>query len=173
MSLDMLLIIIALVIGYLIGRRGIRALVQRIGREKQIPESRVMYVTAVLSLLWTLAAVVISGVMVGISYDQFGIFFSSVFAVIGVALFAQWSMLSNITASVIVFFFFPYRVGDWVRVADGDNSIEGIITDITLFHVILRDDNGDIATFPNALTFQKAVLIRKNPIAKEETLNDE
>lgn len=172
MSMEAFIVAIALVVGYLIGRRGIRALVQRIGRERNIPAPRVMYVSAVLSLLWATGAVVVAGLLIGVSYDQFGIFFSSVFAVIGVALFAQWSILSNITASIIVFFFFPYRVGDWVRVADGENSIEGTITDITLFHVILKDmTSGDISTFPNAMAFQKAVLIRKS--VPETTPTDE
>ncbi|MEC8428752.1 MAG: mechanosensitive ion channel domain-containing protein, partial [Pseudomonadota bacterium] len=85
-----------------------------------------------------------------------------------VALFAQWSLLSNATASIIVFFFFPYRAGNWVEIIDGDNTVIGKIKEITLFHVIMLDDQGAIVTYPNSLVFQKAVRItRKKPTKKE------
>ena len=103
------------------------------------------------------------GIFVGIGYKDLGVFFGSIFAVIGVALFAQWSILSNVTASIIVFFFFPYRVGDNVKILDGENSVEGVINEISLFHVILMDVDGLTITYPNALVFQKAVKIQSQP----------
>ena len=105
------------------------------------------------------------GVITGFGYEDVGLIFTSLFAVLGVALFAQWSILSNVTASVIVFFFFPYHVGDHVRIVDGEDSIEGIIEEITLFHVILKFED-KIATYPNSLVFQKAVVITKGKSAK-------
>ncbi|MCC4854167.1 mechanosensitive ion channel domain-containing protein, partial [Vibrio lentus] len=82
----------------------------------------------------------------------------SIFAVLGVALFAQWSILSNLTASVLIFFVFPYRIGDRVRVAEKDEDISGVIIDITMFHVILRHSSGNIITYPNNLILQKGVI---------------
>lgn len=35
---------------------------------------------------------------------------SSIATVIGVAFFAQWSILSNITSGMILFFSFPFRI---------------------------------------------------------------
>ena len=94
---------------------------------------------------------------VRIGYAQVSIFLSSVFAVLGVALFAQWSILSNITASLIIFFGFPYRVGDNIKVLDKDGDIQGIIEEIDLFHVLIRV--GDVLiTYPNTLILQKAVV---------------
>lgn len=95
--------------------------------------------------------------MLGIQYSQLSVFLSSVFAVIGVALFAQWSILSNITSSLIIFFAFPYRVGDVIRIVDKDDDLSGIIEEISLFHVIiLRGDA--LITYPNSLMLQKAVI---------------
>jgi len=86
---------------------------------------------------------------------------------LGVALFAQWSILSNITASLIIFFGFPYRVGDTVRVIDGDEDITGIVEEITLFHVLIRKGENMI-TYPNSLILQKAVVkINKRVRAKK------
>lgn len=101
----------------------------------------------------------------GLEYSQISIFLSSVFAVIGVALFAQWSILSNITASLIIFFGFPYRVGDKIRIIDKDDDICGVIEEITLFHVLIKRED-ELITYPNTLILQKGVI--KNP--KEKSL---
>lgn len=143
----------------------IKRLVRKIGREKSIAMRRVQYVQFILTLFWTIITIAVIGIITGFGYDDVGLIFTSIFAVLGVALFAQWSILSNVTASVIVFFFFPYHVGDHVRIVDGDDSIEGILEEITLFHVILKF--GDkLATYPNSLVFQKAVVITKEKGAK-------
>ena len=82
---------------------------------------------------------------------------SSVFAVIGVALFAQWSILSNVTSSLIIFFTFPAKVGDRIRVPDHENPVEGVIKEITLFQVELRDKDNNPIFYPNNLLLQKPV----------------
>jgi len=97
----------------------------------------------------------------GVDIKEIGVIFSSVFAVIGVALFAQWSILSNITAGIILFFSFPYKIGDRIRIQDKEINYDGnyIIEDIRAYHVHLRKDNGELMTYPNNLMLQKAVSI--------------
>ncbi|NIW50111.1 MAG: mechanosensitive ion channel, partial [Gammaproteobacteria bacterium] len=73
-------------------------------------------------------------------YKGLLVFASSFFAIVGVALFAQWSILSNITASVIIFFTSNAKIGDKIKVVDGDNTVSGIIRDIGLFYTLLVDD---------------------------------
>lgn len=143
----------------------IKRLVRKIGKEKRIALRRIQYVQFILTGFWTIVIIAVIGIITGFSYKDVGLIFTSIFAVLGVALFAQWSILSNVTASVIVFFFFPYHVGDHVRIVDGEDSIEGVIEEITLFHVILKFEN-KYATYPNSLVFQKAVVITKDRGAK-------
>lgn len=145
---------------YLIGKKSIKTLVNKISLEKSVSVNRAHYIRNVLIFVWGTIVVVCTGFVIGIGYREVGLFFGSVFALIGVALFAQWSILSNVTASVIVFFFFPYKVGDHVKIIDGENSIEGLIKEISLFHVILLDREKSLVTYPNAMVFQKAVKIR-------------
>jgi small-conductance mechanosensitive channel len=152
-------------VSYIFVKAMIKRLVQKIGREKRIALRRVQYVQFILTGFWTIVTLAILGIITGFSYKDVGLIFTSIFAVLGVALFAQWSILSNVTASVIVFFFFPYHVGDHVKVIDGDNTIEGIIVEITMFHVILSHEEKQI-TYPNSLVFQKAVVITKDKGAK-------
>jgi small-conductance mechanosensitive channel len=152
-------------VSYFVVKSMIKRLVRKIGQEKRIALRRVQYVQFILTGFWTIVTLAILGIITGFSYKDVGLIFTSIFAVLGVALFAQWSILSNVTASVIVFFFFPYHVGDHVKIIDGEDTIEGIILEITLFHVILSHEDTHI-TYPNSLVFQKAVVIRKDKGAK-------
>ncbi|MGH1372796.1 MAG: mechanosensitive ion channel family protein [Cellvibrionaceae bacterium] len=158
---------------FYLGHRSITSFVQRIGRERSIQPRRIRYIKQTLSLTWVFIGCISAISVTGKSLQDIGIIVGSSLAFLGVALFAQWSLLSNVTASVIVFFLFPYRVGDWVDVIDGDNSISGKITEITLFHVILSDDDDNTLTYPNSLVFQKAVRIGRNKgVPKREEEND-
>lgn len=134
--------------------------VSALGDKKSVSVYRVKYITKTLNLVLTALFVTVLFLLLGVEYAQLSVFLSSVFAVIGVALFAQWSILSNITASIIIFFAFPYRVGDRVQVVDKDdkdNSVFGIVEEITLFHVLIRREE-DLITYPNSLILQKAVI---------------
>lgn len=166
-------ILVALIIvGYLWAKQYVYKLAIRISQEKGIPYSRALYVSRVMTLMMGVLALIFIGMTAGINYEELSLFFASAFAVIGVALFAQWSILSNITASVIVFFFFPYRVGDKVKIMDGDNSIEGVIDEIRLFHVVLKGEKEELLTYPNSMVFQKAVIINRQS-SKSENNHDE
>ncbi len=64
-----------------------------------------------------------------------------------------------------MFFSFPYKVGDKIKIHDKDYPVEGIIEDIRTFQLILRDDQNNLVTYPNNLILQKAVtLIQKDAL---------
>tara|TARA_R110002051_G_scaffold158592_2_gene229937 strand:+ start:5701 stop:6279 length:579 start_codon:yes stop_codon:yes gene_type:complete len=114
----------------------------------------------------TIIAAVALTLVWSVNYKDLGVLLSSVFAVIGVALFAQWSILSNITAGVIIFFSFPFKIGNTIRILDKElidpNSTEldsFVIEDIRAFHLHLRRNNGEILTYPNNLVLQKGVIL--------------
>jgi len=122
----------------------------------------VKYISAALSLSTIGAFTLIWGV----NFKDLGVLLSSIFAVIGVALFAQWSILSNITAGVIIFFSFPFKIGNTIRILDKElASPEAtefevlIIEDIKAFHLHLKKSNGEILTYPNNMVLQKGVVL--------------
>lgn len=161
--------VVIILVSYFVFLSFVKVSVRRIGTNKDVNIYRVKYVTKILNLVASAFFISILFVFLGIEYSQVSFFLSSVFAVIGVALFAQWSILSNITASLMIFFFFPYRVGDQVKVVDNDDDISGIIEEISLFHVIIKREN-DLVTYPNSLILQKAVI--KRPRADVEDTSD-
>lgn len=152
-----IIIVIALFAAYALGMNFVGRTVEKLGAAKSVRTYRVKYISKTVNLALSVFFVIVLFLVLGIEYSQISVFLSSVFAVIGVALFAQWSILSNITASLIIFFAFPYRVGDEVKIVDKDDDITGIIEEISLFHVIIRK-NDDLITYPNTLILQKAVI---------------
>lgn len=138
--------------------RLMEAMIRRFAVEHRSAAYRVAYVvrTTKIALIGVTALIVC--IVLGIGYGQIHLFLSSVFAVIGIALFAQWSILCNITASLIIFFSFPYRLGDKIKIVDGGDPLIGTIEQITLFHVLIKEDSGDIITYPNAILLQKPVI---------------
>jgi len=139
--------------------------VKKIGKKSGTTEARAILIGRYATVTLVLIAVLIEAFILGAEAHDISLVFSSVFAVIGIALFAIWSILSNITSGVIMFFSFPYKVGDKIKIHDKDYPIEAIIEDIRAFQLILREDNGDITTYPNNLILQKAVtLIEKDAL---------
>jgi small-conductance mechanosensitive channel len=84
---------------------------------------------------------------------------SSLFALLGVGLFASWSLLSNVTSFLALFVQNHCRIGLWVRVIDGSNFIEGKIIDMTLLNVVLETLEGHRILYPNNLFIVRPVVM--------------
>jgi small-conductance mechanosensitive channel len=144
--------------GFIYTNKLIKKFIQKLGTSKNVPTQRVLYLENFFTLMLVLGFVIVFSLIFSIDYKGLLVFASSVFAVVGVALFAQWSILSNVTSSIIIFFSFPAKIGDKIKTLDGDNSITGTITKITLFQVELEDENGNQVIYPNNLLLQKPVV---------------
>lgn len=139
--------------------------IKKIGRKSDINDARIRLISRYTSVTLLLLFLLVEAFVLGVDIKDISVIFSSIFAVIGIALFAIWSILSNITSGIIMFFSFPYKVGDKIKIHDKDYPIEAIIEDIRAFQLHLRLDNGDLVTYPNNLILQKAVtLVQKDAI---------
>lgn len=96
-------------------------------------------------------------IILGIELKDLSVFFSSILAIIGIAFFAQWSLLSNLTASVIIFFYHPLKIGDQVKILDKDFDFTGKVINITGFYVLIETNNGQKITVPNSVVLQKGI----------------
>lgn len=145
-------------LGYLLSKFFFERLIRRLSTIKDVSHTRTVYVIRTINIGLFGVFFSVAVLSVGIGYGQVSLFLSSIFAVVGVALFANWSILSNLTGSLIIFFAFPYRVGSHVKVVDKDDDISGVIEAIEPFHVLIRRSNGDLITYPNNLILQKPVI---------------
>lgn len=146
-------------------------LVKRFARSSEIIEHRsnlvIKYINLLINILATIALIIIWGV----KKDDIFLTISSITTVVGVALFAQWSILSNITSGVILFFFFPFRIGDTIKIHDKDFPIQGEIEDINAFHINLKTASGEKITYPNNLLLQKGISIISDTFEDKEFMD--
>ncbi|MFZ8201523.1 mechanosensitive ion channel family protein [Alteromonas portus] len=117
--------------------------------------ARVIVATVSLSLLLLAWGIDFSGLLV---------LSTSIITVTGVALFASWSLISNITAYFILLTNVAYRRGNYVRILDGDNYIEGVIADVGPFSTRLLTSERETLMYPNNLILTRPVLL--NPKEK-------
>lgn len=84
---------------------------------------------------------------------------SGIIALTGVALFASWSMLSNITAFFLLLMHDSFKRGNFIRVIETDNYIEGFIADINLFNTRLITEQRENIIYPNNLLIARPTII--------------
>jgi len=77
----------------------------------------------------------------------------SVATIIGVGFLATWAMVSNVTASLFLTIWRPFRVGDTVELLP--ESLKGRAIDRNLMFTVLREESGSVLQIPNNLFFQK------------------
>ncbi len=143
-------------------------LVLRYARLYSIIENRTNLVVKYIHILIGILAVVAAIIIWGVKKDDIFLTLSSITTVVGVAMFAQWSILSNITSGIILFFFFPFRIGDIIQIHDKDFPIQAEIEDIKAFHVFLKTAKGEYITYPNNLLLQKGISIIKQDFEDKE-----
>ncbi|WP_461533175.1 mechanosensitive ion channel domain-containing protein [Sinomicrobium sp.] len=141
-------------------------IIRKVGDISNYNAARSTLIIRYVNIAVFLVGISIISIIWNVNFEDLGLLISSIFAVIGVALFAQWSILSNVTAGVILFFTFPFKIGDVIEIQDKDFPIRATIEDIKAFHLMLRTEEGDLVTYPNNLLLQKGVKV--SPQAVED-----
>ncbi|WP_196890349.1 mechanosensitive ion channel domain-containing protein [Aureivirga marina] len=122
------------------------------------PNRKKIILNILYIFLYSIVAIILF-VIWGVNLKEFTLFISSILAVLGVAFVAQWSVLSNLTSSVILFFYHPVRIGDRVRILDKDFQLIGEVVDLTGFFFFIKTDEGENITFSNTIILQKGIEI--------------
>ena len=146
----------------------IAKIVRRFARVSEILEHRANLVIKYFNILIGIIAIIALFVMWGVKPQNVIVVISSLFAVVGVAMFAQWSILSNVTSGIILFFSAPFKIGDTIKIHDKEFPIEAEVDDIRGFHTYLKTKEGELITYPNSLLLQKGISIIKNQSEEKE-----
>lgn len=143
-------------------------LVRRYARLSQTIERRTNLVIKYLHLLINILLIVALIIIWGVDTKDIILAISSIATVVGVAMVAQWSILSNITSGIILFFSFPFKIGDTIHIHDKDFPVIAEIEDISAFYISMINKEGELVIYPNNLLLQKGVSI-VNPDLKSTT----
>ncbi|GLQ31746.1 hypothetical protein GCM10007876_22250 [Litoribrevibacter albus] len=112
-----------------------------------------------LNIILMIGAIASALVVWGFDFKGLLTLSASILAVTGVALFAGWSVLSNVTAFFLLLAHTSYKRGNFIRIMDGDNYIEGYISEINLFNTKLISESREVMIYPNNLLLARPTVV--------------
>jgi small-conductance mechanosensitive channel len=115
-----------------------------------------------MQLFTTITAIILLTGVWGFKQNEIAIFASSILTALGIAFFAKWSLLSNITSSILIFFNHPIKLGDSIKLLHKDYQYEGEVVELNYFFVYLKTRDNEIITIPNSDFFDKSFTVSKN-----------
>lgn len=148
---------VAIVIIYFFSRITFRKYIDRTVEKSLMQKTRGKIIKKAVNFILLILSLFIILSVWGVNQSELVVFLGSVLAVIGIALFAQWSILSNITSGIIVFFNHPVKLDNEISIIDKDFQIDGRISDIGLFFVTIKTKEGEQITVPNNVFLQKMI----------------
>ena len=134
-------------------------LLTKVQRNYNYSKYRIRPILKFINLLIFIVLIIVVIAIWGVEQTKLLTFITSVLTVVGLALFAQWSILSNISSAVIIFISHPVKLGEFITIIDKDYEVKGQVSDIGLFYVILKTDTNEKITIPNNIFLQKATKI--------------
>ncbi len=147
-----------IIIAYVITKKLIFKIVNKTLLEKFIQESRGSIIRKVINAILTLVSLIVLLLIWGVKQSDLAVLIGSVFTIVGVAFVAQWSLLSNITSGIILFFNHSVKLNDAIIILEGkDYAIEGKIINIGLFFITLETADKETITLPNNVFILKSV----------------
>jgi small-conductance mechanosensitive channel len=138
----------------LVAYRVVASVLRRLERSYGIDHA----ITAALRILlrWVVAALTIAAVVQAWELvENFWTAMTTVVALIAIGFVAVWSVLSNISCSVMLLTTRMFRIGDRVELLP--DKLAGKVVAVTLLYTTLEDADGDELNVPNNLFFQRVV----------------
>ncbi len=135
---------------------------RKIRRKFDFQKARVVILNKIITIFIYCTVIVLIAFIWGVDEKQLIVYISSFLTILGIAFFAQWSLLSNITAGLILYINYPVKIGDTVTILEKDNDITGEIIDIGAFFITLKTEDSNMITVPNAIVLQKNISYKSN-----------
>lgn len=152
---ETLLIIILYVIAFFITK----TIINNALKNTQLQRARRKIIVKAVHLFISITVLILISGIWGLKQNEIAVFASTILTALGIAFFAQWSLLSNVTSSILLFFNHPVKLGDNIKVLDKDCPFEGEVTELNYFFMHLKTKDGEIITVPNSILMVKPVSI--------------
>jgi small-conductance mechanosensitive channel len=166
--ITVVLLIAASIVIFLL-KRLLHNWLRRVEARLGLPYEVVLTVTRITSsVLWVITVMVILEIW-GIGVGGVWTLLVSAATLIGVGFLATWTMVSNITASLLIMIWRPFRLGDTVEVLP--EKLKGRVVDRDLMFVVLREEAGSAIRIPNNMFFQKMFRVSDGDPSSFETLD--
>lgn len=126
-------------------------------------QARILVTNKIITILIYITVIVFVSFIWGVDEKQLLVYVSSFLTILGIAFFAQWSILSNITAGIILYVNYPVKIGDTITILEKDYNITGEIRDIGAFFITLKTPEKELITLPNSIILQKNIKYSPQP----------
>lgn len=156
---------IVLIIVFVVTNLLTKRLITKVGSKFKYQTERIKITNKIVGVLLIIILVFVLMIIWGVEQSEVLIFLSTVLTILGVAFFAQWSIISNITSTLIIFFNHPVKIGDNLTILDKEYQIEGKLSDVGIFFITIITKEGKEITLPSNIFMQKM-------IAKGENTNE-
>jgi small-conductance mechanosensitive channel len=153
---------IIIIIVFLITKLITSRIIRKVGIRFKYQTGRVKITNKIIGVLLVTILTVFLMAIWGVDQSELLLFLSTILTILGVAFFAQWSIISNITSTLIIFFNHPIKIGDSLTIIDKDYKIEGKLSDIGIFFIIIKTKENKKITIPSNVFMQK--MIKKEDI---------
>jgi small-conductance mechanosensitive channel len=139
-----------------------KRIIKKVGFRFKYQTSRIKITNKIIDTILLIILTVFIMAIWGIKQSELLLFLSTILTILGVAFFAQWSIISNITSTLIIFFNHPIKIGDSLTIMDKDYQIEGKLNDIGIFFIIIKTKDNKKITLPSSVFIQK--MVRKEDV---------
>jgi small-conductance mechanosensitive channel len=151
------LVVVFLILVKIVARNSINRILSKF--EFGIERKRISH--KIVNLFITLFALIFLAGIWNIDRSQLMVFITSTLTLVGVGFIAQWSILANVTSSLILFFNHPMKLGQEIQILDKEYDINGTLIDISFFFLYIKTDEGEIITIPNSVVLNKVIKINQ------------
>ncbi|MBV1923407.1 MAG: mechanosensitive ion channel family protein [Flavobacteriaceae bacterium] len=152
---------VIIIVSYILISTISQYIVKKVGAKFTYAKPRVKIIKKLFNLIYFVLFFNIILFIWGVKQSELMYFVTSLLTVLGIAFFAQWSIISNITSSLIIFFNHPVKIGDTISIIDKDFNIEGEISDIGIFFLSIKLNGDEKVTIPNNVFIQKMIKKKK------------
>jgi small-conductance mechanosensitive channel len=150
---SLVLLVLAAVISSFLRNKALRNVIRQWEAQVHLGSGAVLLLLRIAAnIVWLVALLLILGVW-GVNVTGMWTLLASAAAVIGVGFLAVWTMISNVTASIFITIWSPFKLGQMVEIVP--ENLKGRVVDRNMMFTVLRDGSDRVLHVPNNLFFQK------------------
>ena len=134
-----------------------KRIIQKAGARFNYQSGRIKITNKIVNALLGILVLIFLMIIWGVKQSDLVVFLSTTMTILGVAFFAQWSLISNITSTLLIFFSHPIKIGDSLTIMEKDYEIEGTLNDIGVFFITIKTKENEKITMPSNIFLQKMI----------------
>ena len=106
---------VVVIAGYIITHYITKIVVNNSLKQTHLQRGRRKMIVKATHLFSFITATILLSAIWGLEQNEIAVFVGTILTALGIAFFAQWSLLSNVTSSLLLFFNHPIKLGNKIK----------------------------------------------------------